>query len=74
MVEKKGFVLFFDSNYLPYGLNLIDSLLSFSKYDIEVNCINFNYDFNLCMLHKPINNINFFIFDKIILVTVWCRM
>jgi hypothetical protein len=46
MVEKKGFVLFFDSNYLPYGLNLIDTLLHFSKYDIEVNCINFNYDFN----------------------------
>jgi hypothetical protein len=37
---------FFDNNYLSYGLNLIDSLLTFSKYDIEVNCINFNYNFN----------------------------
>jgi hypothetical protein len=56
MYVKKGFILFFDINYLSYGLNLIDTLLHFSKYDIEVNCINFNYNFNNSRI--KVNTIN----------------
>lgn len=43
---KKGFVIFTDLNYLPIVENLIDSVLSFSRYDIEVNCINFLKQFD----------------------------
>lgn len=58
MFEKKGFVLFFNNNYLSYGLNLIDSLICFSKYDIEVNCINFCYNFNNTRIKSKTINIS----------------
>ncbi len=38
---KKGFVIFTDFKYFPIVENLIESVLLFSKYDIELNCINF---------------------------------
>lgn len=38
---KKGFIIFTDLKYLPIVENLIDSVLLFSKYNIELNCINF---------------------------------
>tara|TARA_Y100000996_G_scaffold415393_1_gene409795 strand:- start:4789 stop:5580 length:792 start_codon:yes stop_codon:yes gene_type:complete len=43
---KKGFVIFTDLNYFPIVENLIDSVLLFSKYNIELNCINFLKEFD----------------------------
>ena len=64
---KKGFIIFLTDNWLPIINNLVTSVLAFSKYDIEVNCINFNHDFkNERILSKTIhiNNMNFFNITK----------
>jgi hypothetical protein len=42
----KGYIIFLTESWLPIVNNLIDTLLSFSNYDIEVNCINFDQNFN----------------------------
>ena len=42
---KKGFVIFLTENFFPVVSNLIKSVLLFSVYNIEVNCINFSHDF-----------------------------
>ena len=42
----KGYIIFLTESWLPIVSNLIDTVISFSIYDIEVNCINFNYNFN----------------------------
>lgn len=42
---KIGFVTFCNKRFLDIAKNLVDSLLAFSQYDIEVNCINFNHNF-----------------------------
>jgi len=46
MELNKGYVIFLTENWLPIVSNLIESVLLFSKYNIEINCINFNYDFD----------------------------
>ena len=42
----KGFVIFLTENWKEIIYNLINSVLEFSVYDIEVNCINFTHNFN----------------------------
>ncbi len=42
----KGYIIFLTDNWLPIISNLIDSVISFSVYDIEINCINFAHNFN----------------------------
>jgi alpha-N-acetylglucosamine transferase len=42
----KGYIIFLTESWLPIVSNLIDTIISFSIYDIEVNCINFTYNFN----------------------------
>lgn len=64
---KKGFIIFLTQDWLPIVSNLIDSVLLFSKYHIEVNCINFEYDFkNNRIKSKTINIevLNFFNITK----------
>lgn len=41
----KGYIIFLTKNWLPIVDNLINSVLLFSIYDIEINCINFEYNF-----------------------------
>jgi hypothetical protein len=60
MELNKGYVIFLTKDWLPIVQNLIESVLLFSKYKIEINCINFNYDFtneriksNLINLDNP---------------------
>lgn len=60
---KIGFVTFCTEDYLCVLHNLIDSLLSFSKYEIVVYTINFEHNFNDERVKtKKINidNVNFF--------------
>ena len=64
---KKGFIIFLTENWLPIINNLLTSVLVFSKYDVEVNCINFYHDFkNDRVISKTIilNNVNFFNITK----------
>lgn len=60
---RKGFLIFTDLKYFPIVENLIESVLLFSKYDIELNCINFlkEYD-NVRIKSKKIDmpNAHFF--------------
>ena len=42
----KGFVIFLTKNWLEIINNLINTVIEFSVYDIEVNCINFEHNFN----------------------------
>jgi hypothetical protein len=41
-----GYIIFLTSDWLPLIYNLVNSVLTFSKYNIEIYCINFNHDFN----------------------------
>lgn len=64
---RKGFVVFCTKNWLPIINNLINSILIFSVYEIEVNCINFNHDFkNNRIISRTLNikNCNFFNITK----------
>jgi hypothetical protein len=63
MIKNYGFNTFVTENWLPLAEILIDSILSFSKYRITVNCINFTHDFNNDrVISKSINidNLNFY--------------
>lgn len=44
-MKNYGFNTFVTENWLPLAEVLIDSISSFSKYTITVNCINFTHDF-----------------------------
>lgn len=44
--NTKGFVIFCNKSYLPIIINLINSVLEFSKYNIELFCINFHCNIN----------------------------
>jgi hypothetical protein len=41
----KGYVIFFTESWIDIVNNLLETLILFSVYDIEVNCINFKHDF-----------------------------
>jgi len=43
MNKNYGFVLFFTKNFEEISNNLINSILLFSKYNIEINTINYDY-------------------------------
>lgn len=43
MVKNYGFILFFTENYQEIANNLINSIILFSQYQIEVNTINYDY-------------------------------
>lgn len=63
----KGFVIFCNRSYLPIVINLVNSVLEFSSYNIELFCINFDYDFtNLRVktITLSIPNENFFNITK----------
>jgi len=60
---KKGFVTFCTEDYLCVLNNLLDSILVYSKYDVIVYTINFDYDFKSSRIKtKKIDllNVNFF--------------
>ena len=64
---RKGFIIFFTKNWLPIITNLVNSIIEFSKYEVEVNCINFTHDFkNERVISKTIkiDNTNFFNITK----------
>ena len=46
MYKNKGFIVFLTKNWKPLVDNVIESVMRFSKYDIEVNCINFIHEYN----------------------------
>jgi hypothetical protein len=46
MEKNYGFVLFFTKNFEEISNNLINSILLFSKYNIEINTINYDYIIN----------------------------
>lgn len=67
MKYNKGYVIFLTENWLSIVSNLINSVLLFSKYNIEVNCINFNHDFNNDRIKSKniyLNNPDFFNITK----------
>lgn len=57
MELNKGYVIFLTKDWLPIVSNLIESVLLFSKYNIEINCINFNYNFDNCRIKSNIINL-----------------
>lgn len=56
----KGFVIFLTEGWLQIVSNLINSILLFSKYNIEINYINFNHTIN----NKRVKN-NFITLDNL---------
>lgn len=63
MIANYGFNTFVTKNWLPLAETLIDSIVSFSKYPITINCINFEHNFNSDKVtSKTINidNLNFY--------------
>ena len=69
---KKGFIIFSDINYFDIVDNLITSVLLFSKYDIEFNCINFIKEYSnprIKCKQININNHNFFNITKCKLIS-----
>jgi hypothetical protein len=42
----KGYIIFLTKDFLDIVNNLIDTVILFSKYDVEITCINFEYNFN----------------------------
>ena len=63
----KGFIIFLTKDWLDIVMNLIHSVLLFSKYDIEVYCINFEHNFkNKRIKHNTIqlNYLHFFNITK----------
>ena len=63
MIANYGFNTFVTKNWLPLAETLIDSIGSFSKYPITINCINFEHNFNSDKVtSKTINidNLNFY--------------
>ena len=59
----KGYIIFLTESWLPIVNNLIDTVISFSNYDIEVNCINFDHNFNNSRIKTKtimINDLSFF--------------
>jgi hypothetical protein len=63
MIKNYGFNTFVTKNWLPLAEVLVDSIVSFSKYKITINCINFEHDFNHNqVISKTINidNLNFY--------------
>lgn len=68
----KGFIIFLTENWLPLINNLINSVLLFSIYDIEVNCINFQHNFNNDRIKSKtieMNNCDFFNITKCKLIS-----
>ena len=61
----KGYVIFLTHDWLPLVSNLIDSVLLFSKYEVEVNCINFEYNFNNSRIKSKTINIQLLDFFNI---------
>lgn len=64
---KKGFIIFLTHDWLPLVTNLINSVLLFSKYELEVNCINFEYNFNNSRIKSKtlqLNLVDFFNITK----------
>ena len=60
---KIGFVTFCTENYIDIMNNLLESVLSFSKYDIIVYCLNFNYkhDSNRVQIKRiDLDNLSYF--------------
>lgn len=60
---KIGFVTFCTENYIDIMNNLLESVLSFSKYDIIVYCLNFNYkhDSNRVQIKRiNLDNLSYF--------------
>lgn len=43
--KNYGFVVFLTEGWIPIITNLLNSVIAFSKYPIEVGCINFDHDF-----------------------------
>jgi len=67
MIQNKGFVIFCNHSYLKIVINLVNSVLEFSKYNIEIFCINFDYAFNnsrVKTIKLSITNENFFNITK----------
>lgn len=67
LIKTKGFVIFCNKTYLPMVMNLVESVLLFSKYNIELFCIHFDYDFNnprIKTIRLSIPNENFFNITK----------
>ena len=68
----KGFIIFLTKNWLNIIENLVDTVLTFSIYDIEINCINFEYNFNNPRIKQKtiyIDNDNFFNITKCKLIS-----
>lgn len=62
MEKNYGFILFFTENFKEISNNLINSIILFSKYKIEVNTINYDYiSNNEKIISKRINldNVSF---------------
>jgi hypothetical protein len=60
---KIGFVTFCTENYIGIMNNLLESVLSFSKYNIIVYCLNFNYkhDSNRVQIKRvDLDNLSYF--------------
>lgn len=67
MEKNYGFVIFLTADWLPIINNLVDSVLAFSVYPIEVSCINFHHDFGNARVKSnciQINNPTFFNITK----------
>lgn len=63
MIKNYGFNTFVTKNWLPLAEILVDSIVSFSKYKITVNCINFEHNFNhdrVVSKTTNIDNLNFY--------------
>lgn len=61
--DNFGFIIFLTSQWIPLILNLVKSVLTFSKYNIEIYCINFNYNFNndrIKCINLNIDDVDFF--------------
>lgn len=63
----RGFIIFITEDWLPIIENLIQSVLLFSKHDIEVYCIGFQYDFKNTRIKNnqiQLNHLHFFNITK----------
>lgn len=65
MNKNYGFNTFVTENWLPLAEVLVDSIISFSKYPITVNCINFDYKFNNPRVTTKVVNLQHQSFDAV---------
>jgi len=67
LLKNRGFILFFTQDWMDIIMNLINSILMFSKYDIETYCIGFEYNFNHPRIRNntiQLNHLHFFNITK----------